>query len=83
MLVLKRRREQSVRIGPDVVVKIIAIQSGAVTLAITLERDGTVLIDRDVMVKVLRVAEDDGWTHLGVMAPPEMKIPREPPQSAA
>lgn len=34
MLVLKRRREQSVRIGPDVTVKVLAIQNGAVTLAI-------------------------------------------------
>lgn len=34
MLILKRRREQSVRIGPDVTVKVVAIQDGAVTLAI-------------------------------------------------
>lgn len=34
MLILKRRREQGVKIGPDVTVRVVAIQDGAVTLAI-------------------------------------------------
>jgi carbon storage regulator CsrA len=65
MLVLKRRRDQSVRIGPDVVVKIIAIQNGAVTLAITapssfkITRDNTPDLDGANANKTIRSSGND------------------------
>jgi carbon storage regulator CsrA len=58
MLKLKRRREQSVKIGPDVVVTILAISPGDVTLAITappslkiIRSDGAHFTDKAVVDK--------------------------------
>lgn len=39
MLVVKRRRDQVLRIGPDVEVTVVKIEDGAVTLGITAPRD--------------------------------------------
>lgn len=39
MLVLKRRREQSVRIGPDVTVTVVKIEPGSVLLGISAPRE--------------------------------------------
>ena len=80
MLVLSRRKDESVMIGDNIEVKVLDIQKGQVKLGIeasrdvTLRRDESVMVGDDLEVKVLDIQK--GQVKLGIEAPRDVTIHR-------
>jgi len=62
VLILKRRREQTFQIGPDITITIVGIESGAVVLGISAPPD--VQITRSIRVTAEGQEEASDWTTL-------------------